>query len=188
MKKLISILLSLALLLSCTVALAEAAEKTTLGNVEVNGVFTVKAKIPEGYEAVDMMDFREENKAWVEVFIMLMPAEGSNKPIYSLTVGMEDVWEKGIKLNDVSDEDLAAIEESFYAEDPDFQITYIESSHGTKILQATDADNTQVIFYSIYEGYEIECSVVAADGELTKEQLDEALQFLSDLDFEPIQK
>ena len=139
MKKLISILLSLALLLSCTAALAEAAEKTTLGNVEVNGVFTVKAKIPEGYEAVDMMDFREENKAWVEVFIMLMPAEGSGKPIYSLTVGMEDVWEKGIKLNDVSDEDLAAIEESFYAEDPDFQITYIESSHGTKILQATDA-------------------------------------------------
>ena len=49
MKKIISILLSLALLLSCVAALAETVAKETLGTLSVNGEFTIEAPIPEGY-------------------------------------------------------------------------------------------------------------------------------------------
>ena len=47
MKKIISVLLSLALLLSCAAALAETAEKTELGTLNINGEFTLNAAIPK---------------------------------------------------------------------------------------------------------------------------------------------
>ena len=40
MKKIISMLLALALLLGCGAALAEAAEKTQMGTLEMKGAFT----------------------------------------------------------------------------------------------------------------------------------------------------
>ena len=51
MKKLVSVLLCLALLLSCAAVLAETAEKT---EVKVNDGLTLRAVIPEGYEMIDL--------------------------------------------------------------------------------------------------------------------------------------
>ena len=42
MKKIIAILLSLALLLGCAAGLAEEAEKQNFGTIRINGVFTLK--------------------------------------------------------------------------------------------------------------------------------------------------
>jgi hypothetical protein len=200
MKKIISILLSLALLLSCAAALAETAEttetaetpataetlataeKTDLGSVYVNGEFALKAAIPEGY---DMEIIDNDFNGIMAVFTN----EDKNKPLLVLTVGLEDAWEPGSLLNNVSAEDLAEIEASFYEEDNPVEIYYTETEHGTKLLVAKYTESNMVIIYTLYEGYEIEFMLSNADGtELTSEQIDTCIKFLSDLDFVKIEK
>ena len=46
MKKIIAMILSLALLLGCAAGFAEAEEKAVLGTVNVNGVYKIQGKIP----------------------------------------------------------------------------------------------------------------------------------------------
>ena len=48
MKKILSILLCLAMLAGLAAAAAET-EKTDLGSINMNGKFQLKAKLPEGY-------------------------------------------------------------------------------------------------------------------------------------------
>ena len=49
MKKILAILLSLALLLGCAAAVAETAEKTYLATVDMGGAFELQCAVPEGY-------------------------------------------------------------------------------------------------------------------------------------------
>ena len=177
MKKIISILLSLALLLGCTAAFAEGAEKTTLGTLSVNGEFTIEAPIPDGY----VMKIKRADETRLQA---VFTPDDETKPSLDLSVGLEDAWEPGTKLNNVSEEDLKEIEATFYWEDPDFVITYGETEHGTKLLIATLPDNSLVVIYSLYEGYEIEFKLEAAEGTvLTQEQIDTCIKVLSDMDF-----
>ena len=54
MKKIIALLLALALTLSCAAVLAEAAEeKTDMGTIDFGGKFIIKGKIPEGYTLIE---------------------------------------------------------------------------------------------------------------------------------------
>ena len=173
MKKIVSILLCLALLLSCAAALAETAEKT---EVKVNDGLTLRAVIPDGYEMIDLTDD--------DSILYLLGSEDETKPLLLLSLGLDDAWPVGTKLNNLSDEDLKEIENSkFLAYDPDAEITYTETAHGTKLLVATQADKSMVIFYTLYEGYEIEFDLTMADGTtLAQEQIDTCVKFLSDLD------
>ena len=177
MKKIISVLLSLALLLGCAAAFAETAEKAELGTLTVNGEFTIQAPIPEGYK---MTITRQDAVRIIAEFT----SEDASKPVMELSIGLEDVWEPGIRLNDISDEDLAAVESSFYWEDPDFQISYSETEHGTKLLIAQLPEKSTVVIYSLYEGYDIEFTLKDLnDNELTQEQIDTCIKLLSDTDF-----
>lgn len=177
MKKIISVLLSLALLLSCAAALAETAEKTELGTLNINGEFTLNAAIPEGYT---MDTIKNDNTAIMVVF----RSEDKEKPLLLLSVGLEDSWEPGTKLNNVSEEDLAEIEASFYDEEDPVAISYTETEHGTKLLVAKYEESNMVIFYTLYEGYEIEFMLTNVDAtELTDEEIATCIKFLSDLDF-----
>ncbi|MER1993487.1 MAG: hypothetical protein ABS897_05610 [Eubacteriales bacterium] len=177
MKKIISILLSLALLLSCVAALAETAAKETLGTLSVNGEFTIEAPIPEGYR----MKIKRADETRILAYF---EPEDETKPILQLSVGLEDAWEPGSKLNNISDEDLKEIEASFYWDDPDFEISYSETEHGTKLLIAQLPDKSEVVIYSLYEGYEIEFTLLAVDeAGLTQEQIDACIKVLSDMDF-----
>lgn len=177
MKKIISILLSLALLLSCVAALAETVAKEALGTLSVNGEFTIEAPIPEGYR----MKIKRADETRILAYF---EPDDETKPILQLSVGLEDSWEPGSKLNTISDEDLKEIEASFYWDDPDFEISYGETEHGTKLLIAQLPDKSEVVIYSLYEGYEIEFTLVAVDeGGLTQEQIDACIKVLSDMDF-----
>ena len=182
MKKIISILLSLALLLSCTAVLAEAAEKTNLGTVDINGEFTLNAAIPEGYT---MQTLRSDNTCILEVFT----SEDPTKPILTLSVGLEDSWPEGSKLNNITDEELKEIEKSFYYEDEPVELSYMETEHGTKLIAAKYPESNLIIFYTLYDGYEIEFTLFGAnETQLTQEQIDTCVKFLSDLDFIPVEK
>jgi len=177
MNKIISVLLSLTLLLGCAAAFAETAEKTELGTLTVNGEFTIQAPIPEGY---NMTINRQDEVRIIAVFT----SEDESKPFMELSVGLEDVWEPGTRLNDISDTDLAAIEASFYWEDPDYQISYAETKHGTKLLIAQLPEKSIVVIYSLYEGYDIEFRLMDLnDNELTQEQIDTCIALLGDIDF-----
>ena len=95
----------------------------------------------------------------------------------------------------MSDEDLQEIIETF----PNYEeanISYIETSHGTKVLivKGSDAQMNYVAFFSIYEGYEIELDIIemleeeGAESKLTDELVQSCVNFLSELDFIPEEK
>ena len=178
MKKVLSILLCLALLLSCAAAIGEAAEKTNLGSVNVNGDFTLQCAMPEGYS----LKVTSSDNMGVSADLT---SEDETKPILRLVLGFSDIWSDYERLNDVPEDELKEIEDSFYEEGgPDTKISYTETEHGTKLLIARMPDDSVGAIYSMYKGYEVEFTLVPAEGQtLTDEQFDLCVKFLSDLDF-----
>ena len=170
MKKIIALLLALALTLSCAAVLAEgtaekepAAEKLELGTVDLNGAFVLKGTIPEGYTY--------KVNAYLNIQIYL-----------------EDSYAPGTRLNDVSEDILKEIEDSF-SEDNEVKFEYTETADGTKLLKVTEIgdDPDWIAYYTIYEGYEVELTIKfreeAKNPVLDEEITQKAVKFLSDLDF-----
>ena len=62
MRKIIAIALCLAMVLCCAVSLGEeaAAEKTTVGTISINGAFTLKCDLPEGYKITPVKGSRDQ--------------------------------------------------------------------------------------------------------------------------------
>jgi hypothetical protein len=187
MKKMIALLLALALTLSCAAALAETTteKKENLGTVLVNGAFTIEAKIPEGYtyKVIDA------DASGASLTAMLSTMD-KNAPQMLISIYLNDSYEPHIRLNDVDEATLKAIEDSFQL-DNDVTFTYTETAYGTKLLQVTEVgdDPDFVDFYTIYEGYEVELILgflpEAEKPVLTENMVKTAVQFLSDMDFVP---
>ena len=184
MKKMLALLTALALMLTCAAAFAEGAEeKQEIGTVRVNGAFSLKAKIPEGYvyHTLDM----EEGVSFTG---QVTNPDDINAPTMLINVYLNDSIEPGVRLNDLTEEELKNIEATFQA-DNEVSITYTETHLGTKLLQVTEVgdDPDWVDFYSIYECYEIEMILGFQPGAenpvLTDEMIGKAIQFLTDLDF-----
>lgn len=182
MKKVIAMLLSLALLLGCAAAVAEEpAKKEELGKLNVFGSFTIQAAIPEGYEVTRMSDPVGQES----LILADMKSEDETKPRFGLIIAFNDTITDYDRLNDVDDELLAFFESTYTDQNEDYQISYAETEHGTKLLLALDpAEDGISSIYTIYKGYEIELYIAAAPGQtLTQDQLDLCVKFLSDLDF-----
>lgn len=181
MKKILAMLLSLVLLLSCAAA-EPAEEKAELGRLNVFGDFTVRAALPEGYRLAVQSDPGVENMA---IFADLIPDDPS-KPAFGLVIAFSDAWSEYERLNDIPEDELKIIEESFTAEADDIVISYAETAYGTKLLTARDPDGCFLgSVYTIYKGYEIELYLVPPQGgEITEEQFDNCVKFLSDMDFD----
>ena len=186
MKKTIALLLALVLMLGCAAVLAEDAagnEKQEMGTVDLNGSFTIKGLIPEGYTYVV-----EELSPGVFINAKLVKENDPAAPYLTIQVYLADNYDPGTRLNDVDEETLREIEESFI-EQAEVEIDYTETAHGTKLMKVTEVGNDPdwIAFYSIYEGYEIELTIHAAEGsengELSEETVEKAIRFLSDMDF-----
>lgn len=190
MKKIIALLLALALTLSCAAVLAEgtaekepAAEKQELGTVDLNGGFVLKGTIPEGYTY-------KVNELNPGVFIDAdIEKEGDvNAPYLNIQIYLEDSYAPGTRLNDVSEDILKEIEDSF-SEDNEVKFEYTETANGTKLLKVTEIgdDPDWIAYYTIYEGYEVELTIKfreeAKNPVLDEEITQKAVKFLSDLDF-----
>ena len=100
---------------------------------------------------------------------------------------------KKIYMRLSTEEELKAIEATFTA-DYTGEITYMETSYGTKLMvfRETGDDYDFIDFLAYYNGYSIEFIVTPhyVEGEmegkaLTDEDVNRAIQFLSDLDFVP---
>ena len=173
MKKKISILLAVIMLLCIGIAAAEDG-KTQLGVLNVNGAFEIRCKIPEGYK----LDIEEATTTQIIAFV---ESDDEAKPIMTLTVAFNELWSGVDRLNDLNENDLKAIEATFREED-DVRISYRNTSYGTKLLVA-ELENEYVDFYTIYKGFEIEFLLSPGSEPLNGSQIDMMIRFISDMDF-----
>lgn len=196
MKKIFAIILCLALLLSCT-ALAETAEKESMGTVKVEEAFNIKCKMPEGYT----LQLDEGLGDETHIVASVVSADES-KPVVRVIIAYNDEYttfneetkeKTAMRLNDVDEETLESIKESFITDGEMTDVTYeeTETAYGTKLLvvKGLFMGEETVIVYTIYKSYEIEIAVEAAksaEGDLTDEQVKMITDFLSDMDFEEV--
>ena len=196
MKKIFAIILCLALLLSCT-ALAETAEKESMGTVKVEEAFNIKCKMPEGYT----LQLDEGLGDETHIAASVVSADES-KPVVRVIIAYNDEYttfneetkeKTAMRLNDVDEETLESIKESFITDGEMTDVTYeeTETAYGTKLLvvKGLFMGEETVIVYTIYKSYEIEIAVEAAksaEGDLTDEQVKMITDCLSDMDFEEV--
>lgn len=188
MKKIIALVLSLALLLGCASALAET-EKTYTGEFNVDDQFTIKWVAPEGYVVEDV---RSGNPG--TMIARLVPAEGNeDKPIMLMSIAFDEQYAEVGRLNDLDAETLAEIEATFKEED-EVEITYMETAYGTKLMMIRETEDKvdYIDFFTIYLGYQVEFVMTKSSEEgdafITDEQIQTAIQFLSDVDFVPAEQ
>jgi hypothetical protein len=187
MKKIIAVLLSLMLILGTAYSLAEAAdEKFVIGEININGAFTLKCNMMEGYKLIG-----SENTG--SQFLAVFASEDPSKPIVQLSVAYDEIIADVERLNDLEDNPvaMAALEASFVANDPEVEITYDETGLGTRLLIARGYSkfHNYIDFMSIYKGHMIELVVTPNEKTdkkiLTDEQYEVARRFLTEMDFVP---
>ena len=156
-----SLLLCVSLLLCSAVSFAQEAEKTYLGTVSMNGAFELRCKLPEGYAASEVDTGTDSG-----IVLMSVASEDPEKPTMLLSA-------------------------TFQADDQ-VKISYCETAQGTKLMMVREVfeDMDFVDFYTIYKGYQLEFVLVGGgQGKepITEEQVQTALNFLSDLEFVDLQ-
>ena len=188
MKKIIALMLGLTLLFGCA-ALAENSEKENMGTLNVNGEFKIQGKIPEGYK-LSILDANSTN------IFALISTEEADKPQMTLSIAFNDLFtgEDGVamRLNDVDDQGIEEIKASFREQITDAAFEDAETALGTRLLVVkghVDENSSVVVFYSVYQSYEIELvTTMGLDGgdvDLTEEQVQTIIDFLTNLDFVP---
>ena len=188
MKKIIALLLCLAMMLGCA-AMAETAEKELNGELTVNGKFTAKWAAPEGYHLTEM----QSGDDGYMIAAFLPENETAGKPVMVVSIAPDELLTDVARLNDLDDEALSKIEATFREED-EVDISYMETTHGTKlmVIKETKENVDYVDFYTIYLGYEIELVLThteeMAGTPITDEQIATVVQFLSDLDLIPVKE
>ena len=157
-----------------------------LGKLNVNGEFELTCKLPEGYK-LQVVDMRGES-----IIASVLPDDMTRPQMY-LSIAFDEAYAEVDRMNDMTDEELAILEESFRKMNQ-VEIEYRETGLGTKLLVVREVgDDTDFVdFLSVYKGYFVEFVMTpnpnAAVQELTEEQIETAIQFLTDVMFEPVQK
>ncbi len=183
MKKIIALILALALTLGCAAALAETAEKKT-ETIKINDTLSLQGVLPDGY----IYEVTDDEVLYGIAFGGRLVSNDPNAPVYRISIGLNDTYAPGTKLNDLGEDDLKAIEESF-TEDNEVSIEYLETSHGTKVMKVTETgdDRDWVDFFTVYDSYDVETVITFPEGAentaMTDEVIKQAMQFLSDLEF-----
>ena len=164
--------------------LVEGTEK--LGKLNVNGEFDLTCKMPEGY-TLKVVNVRGDR------IVASVLSEDMTKPQMYLNIAYDETYGDVERMNDMTDEELKILEDTF-KELNQVEITYPETGHGTKLLVAreTGSDEDFVDILAIYKGYFIEFNMTpspsAADKELTDEQIQMCIDFLTDVDFIPAEQ
>ena len=162
-------------------AVKEEPAKEQMGKLNVNGEFALQCQLPEGYS----MQLINTLGSKINAFIT---SEDMEKPILQLSIAFDELYAEVDRMNDLPEEALKGLEESF-AEMNDVEISYRETSYGTKLLIAREVgDDTDFVdILSVYKGYSIEFVMTpnpdAKDQTLTDAQIQMCIDFLSEVDF-----
>ena len=181
MKKIIAIILGLAMLLCAVSAVAD--DKVTLGTVNMNGAFRLQTALPEGYQLTPI-------DVTPEQYVALISSEDPAKPAMQLSIAFDEQYADVERLNDMDDEALTQLEQTFIDNDPEVEITYGETGYGTRVLVAKHDTEEEdfIVFFSIFRGYCVEFVLLPAmegDRNLNDEQIATCVSFLTNLDFIP---
>ena len=185
MKKVIAMILGLAMLLCAASAMAEdSGDKVTIGTVSINGAFTLQCGLPEGYSPVPVSISAQQ-------IVAVIKSEDPNAPVMHLSVAYDEKYWDVDRMNDLDQEELEQLEQTYIDDDPEVEITDGETGYGTLLLIARHETDTMdyISFFSIYKGYCVEFVLApsgsAEDKNLTEDQLMVSVKFLTDLDFIP---
>ncbi len=154
-----------------------------LGTLNVNGDFDLTCRLPDGYHLQVL-------KARGDRIVAAVLSQDMTKPQLYLSVAYDETYADVERMNDMSDEDLKTLEESF-RDMNDVEISYENTGYGTKLLIAreTGSDTDFVDILAVYKGYFVEFNMTpnpkAASQVLTDEQVRMCIDFLTDVDFNP---
>ena len=127
-----------------------AGTKETLGTLNVNGEFALQCRLPDGYtmQVINMKGSK---------LIASINPEDIDKPVLFLSIAYNDLYANVERMNDMSAEDLAILEQSFTA-DNSVDIDYRTTAYGSKLLVAREvgSDTDFLDILSVYKGYFIE--------------------------------
>ena len=172
MKKFFAVLLAVMLL--PVFALAEETQPIT---VKVNDTLSLSVLIPDGY------GFDQE---WYgDMLYAQMNPEEEGKLLMVLSLGYsEDYADRSI--NDLSDEELDSLIAVSMSDFANPTYTLSETAEGTKLIivdENSEHDEYAEVF-TVYQGYFIGLLLEpAGDVQVSQEELDMAVQFLSDMQF-----
>ena len=163
---------------------ADGAEK--LGKLNVNGEFELTCKLPADYK-LQVVEVRGES------IIASVLSDDMTKPQMYLSIAYDEIYADVDRMNDMSEEDIAVLKASFEEQD-DVTFQDAETGLGTRLLIVREVgDGVDFVdILSVYKGYLVEFNMTpnpkAASQALTDEQIETAIQFLTDVMFEPVQK
>ena len=155
----------------------------SLGTLNVNGAFELQCKIPDGYQLQIMSSQKTR-------IIANLIADDAQKPQMVLTVAFDEQYTGVEKMNDMSDEDIEVLKQSFSALS-DIEFSEAQTGEGTKLLVAKEKgeDEDYVSILTVYKGYLVEFVLTpnpeAAEQTLTDDQIQKSIDFLTDLQFVP---
>ncbi len=172
MKKFFAVLL--AVLMLPVFALAEEAQPVT---VKVNDTLSLEVVVPDGYGL---------DHAWYgDVFYGQMNPEEEGKLLMVLSLGYSEEYADR-SINDLSDEELDSLIAVSMSDFANATYTLSETAEGTKLIivdENSEHDEYAEVF-TVYQGYFIGLLLEpAGDVQVSQEELDMAIQFLSDMQF-----
>lgn len=175
MKRIIALALSLMMILCAVCALAEDTEKTEMGTLNVGQAFKIQSKIPEGYT------FNPVTRTSLNMVGIL--SAGEEKPAVTISIAYNEDYAETERFNDVAEEIVEEIRESFREVDDKVTFEDLETAFGTRLLKVTGKGFVDI--YTIYKGYELE--FVMTGSELTDEDTQMLVDIISDMDFVAIE-
>ena len=158
--------------------------KTDLGVIDINGAFSLQCKLAEGYTIQTVKSANDQ-------LVAVVSSEDPSKPVLQLSIAYDEAYANVDRMNDLDEEAFAVLEKTFTDDNPMVEITYSDTGLGTRLMIAKQSDSgfDFLDFMSVYKGYFVECVMVpsaeAEERELTDEQIQMCIDFLTDLDFVP---
>ena len=172
MKKFFAVLL--AVLMLPVFALAEEAQSVT---VKVNDTLSIEVVIPDGYSL--------DQEWYGDMFYGQMNPDEEGKLLMVLSMGYSEEYADR-SINDLSDEELETLISVSMSDFANPTYTLSETAEGTKLIivdENSEHDEYAEVF-TVYQGYFIGLLLEpAGDVQVSQEELDMAVQFLSDMQF-----
>ncbi len=171
MKKITALALSLMMILCTVCVLAEDAEKTEMGTLNVGQAFRIQSRIPEGYSFVPITK--------TELNLVGVLSADENRPSVYVSIRYNEEYADVERFNDVEESVVEEIRQSFRDMDEEVTFEDLETAYGTRLLKV--AGDGFVDIYTIYKSYELEF-VMTGKG-LDEESVRLMVDFISDMDF-----
>ena len=156
--------------------------KTNLGVIDINGAFSLQCAMADGYTIQPI-------KSASDQMVAVISSEDPLKPILQLSVAYDKAYASVDRMNDLDDDALTTLEKTFTDADPYVAISYGDTGLGTRLMIVRESEDDYLDFLSIYKGYFVECVMVpsqqAEDKNLTDEQVQMCIDFLTEMDFVP---